>query len=101
MIKITKDGRTIRKGKDYTEFRKDLYSSQDGLCGYCRRVTVLEADLECDWSFHVDHTRGRGGGKRDDSFEACAGSCGKCHRIKHGQQSRKESRLHWSQSPTS
>jgi hypothetical protein len=95
-VTITKDGRTIRTHADYTNFRKALYASQDGFCGWCRRSTDLDAELECDWAFHVDHTKGRGGGKRDDSFEACVGACGKCHRIKHGQQSAVESKPQWS-----
>src|ERR1039457_648509 len=94
--KITKDGRTILSGKDYTAFRQAIYVAQNSLCGYCRRTTSLTVDIECDWSFQVDHTRGRGGGRRDDTYEACSGVCGGCHRRKHNQQSAVPSELKWS-----
>lgn len=88
VIKTTKDGRTIRSGKDYTKFRYDLHTLQGGKCVDCKRYTSLNADLAADWSFHTDHIKGRGmgGSKRDDTFDACAGRCGKCHRKKHNQQ---------------
>lgn len=84
-VRITKDGRRILSGKDYTEFRQDLHSRQSGNCAECGKVTSLTAPIESDWSFHTDHTKGRGGGKRDDTFEACKGLCGSCHRNKHNQ----------------
>jgi hypothetical protein len=95
-IKVTKDGRTIRTGKDYTLFRLRLWKSQLGYCAGCGGKTDYYADLEADWSFHVDHTNGRAAGKRDDTPESCKGKCGKCHRIKHNQQSTVPSELHWS-----
>lgn len=95
-VKLTKDGRTIRTGKAYTTFRYELWLSQNKLCADCGRQTELHVSLHWDNSFHVDHTRGRAGGKRDDQFYACTGKCGKCHRIKHHQQSTGESKLHWS-----
>ena len=87
MIKTTKDGRTIREGKNYTIFRWQLWGNQDGICVRCFRDTSLSADLEDDRSFHVHHKNGRGmgGSKRDDTFEACTGLCGKCHREEHNQ----------------
>src|SRR5580700_3435341 len=93
---VTKDGRTIRSGKDYTAFRYELWLAQDKRCVGCGRVTDLLAELEAGHSFHVDHERGRGGGKRDDTFLSCKGLCGKCHRIKHGQQSAVQSQPQWS-----
>ena len=95
-IKVTKSGKTIRTGSDYTAFRYELWQSQAKRCADCGRITDLMADLHCDNSFHVDHVRGRGAGKRDDTFLACRGLCGKDHRIKHNQQSATESKLHWS-----
>lgn len=88
MIRVTKDGRTIRTGKHYTEFRRGLHEAQGGQCFECGRDTLLAADHERDWAFHVDHLNGRGmgGSKRDDTFDACKGKCGRCHRRKHGQQ---------------
>lgn len=85
-IKITKDGRTIRTGRDYTKFRRELRDSQRGWCR-CGLPTSLTADLRADWSFHVHHTNGRGmgGSKRDDTLKACVGLCGKCHRKEHNQ----------------
>src|SRR3954471_22791187 len=87
MIKTTKDGRTIRTGSHYTEFRTLLFYHQHGRCLECRRATNLESDIEYDDSFHVDHRdgRGMGGSKRDDTIKACDGLCGKCHRKKHNQ----------------
>lgn len=87
MIRTTKDGRTIRKGQHYTQFRRELYVHQLGLCAECRRYTYLDVPLEWDTAFHTDHEAGRGmgGGKRDDTFEACKGKCGRCHRKKHNQ----------------
>jgi len=86
MIKTTKDGRTIRTGKDYTEFRGLVWTTQGGHCAKCARFTFLSHPLEWDSSFHNHHKNGRGGGKRDDTLEACTGLCGKCHREEHGQQ---------------
>ena len=85
MIKVTKDGRTIRTAGDYTKFRKELYRYQNGECMECGRFTKLDVPIEYDNSFHTDHIRGRGGGKRSDTLEACRGLCGKCHRAKHNQ----------------
>lgn len=88
MIGTTKDGRVIRSGRDYSQFRRDLHFLQDALCARCLRYTLLGAWLEDDNSFHVHHTNGRGmgGSKRDDTLEACEGLCGKCHREEHNQQ---------------
>jgi hypothetical protein len=107
MVKITKDGRTIRTHKSYTEFRRDLHKTQGGRCANpeCEqsdgRMTFLYAPLELDCAFHVNHLNGRGAGKRDDVVtrdgrEVCRGDCGKCHRIFHGQQSAVESQPQWS-----
>lgn len=84
-VKVTKDGRRIRTGKDYTAFRRGLWDRQAGGCDTCGRPTSLSADLISDYSFHVHHKRGRGGGKRDDTLEACVGLCGADHRKVHGQ----------------
>ena len=85
MIKTTKDGRTILTGRDYTRFRERLFALQAGMCDECRGYVSLLRELEDDHSFHVHHLNGRGmgGGKRDDTLEACIGLCGKCHREKH------------------
>lgn len=98
MITKTKDCRTIRTGKDYTEFRKATWALQVGRCVDCGRPTRLGADPIYDDSFHLDHIdgRGMGGSRRDDTQESTSGKCGKCHRIKHGQQEAVPSRLHWS-----
>ena len=100
MIKTTHDGRTIRTGKHYSEFRGDLYARQKGLCLECGAFTRLDNDLYSDNSFHVDHEKGRGGGKRDDTFESCKGLCGLHHRMKHGQQSAVQSKPQWSRKNT-
>jgi len=86
-IKVTKDGRTIRTGKDYTQFRVAVFMNQTAECARCKTWTALSSPLEWDSSFHVHHTNGRGmgGSKRDDTLEACEGLCGKCHRKEHGQ----------------
>lgn len=111
MIRITKDGRTIRTGRDYTEFRREVYADQKGQCGDPKcdlaqqggRVCSLMVPLEWDEAFHLNHLSGRGGGKRDDVMfrngrQVCRGDCGKCHRVFHGQQGKVPSRLHWSKS---
>jgi hypothetical protein len=87
-VKITRDGRVIRTGVEYTRFRQQLFYDQKGQCAECGRVTSLMAPLCSDWSFHVHHTRGRGMGssKRDDTAESCVGLCGEDHRRKHGQR---------------
>lgn len=87
VITTTKDGRTIRTGKSYTEFRRALYVEQGGKCARCRRICRLEVPLTWDYAFHVHHKNGRGlgGGKRDDTFEACEGLYGACHRKEHRQ----------------
>lgn len=87
MIRLTKDGRTILSGKHYTAFRHELWESQEKLCFRCGRRTELTAELYQANSFHVHHTAGRGmgGGKRSDTFAACQGLCGGCHRKEHNQ----------------
>ena len=77
-IKITKDGRTIRTGKDYTAFRYELYLAQAAKCARCPVRTSLGMEPMYDSSFHVHHVNGRGmgGGKRSDTFLACEGLCG-------------------------
>lgn len=86
-IKATKDGRVIRTGKAYTDFRAHMHRRQNCLCNRCGRYTSLTSDLMSDHSFHVHHRdgRGMGGSKRDDTFESCEGICGKDHRKEHGQ----------------
>ncbi len=93
MIKTTKDGRTIRTGKDYTKFRADLYVKQNASCIECDQTCVFDAPLEWNNSFHVAHhgSRGMGGAIRDDVVgpkrgQVEGGLCGKCHRESHGQQ---------------
>jgi hypothetical protein len=98
VIRTTKDGRTIRSGRDYTDFRFELWEINHRNCWECNRSTSISADLAADNSFHVHHKRGRGmgGALRDDTFLACSGICGKCHRIRHGQQSAVQSQPQWS-----
>src|ERR1035438_1893577 len=91
-VKVTKDGRTIRTDVDYTAFRREVYKFQLGRCGNpgCEirvgRPTRLDAELISDYSFHLNHLHGRGGGKRDDVMfrdgeQIVRGDCGKCHKI--------------------
>lgn len=93
MIKTTKDGRTIRTGKDYKEFRSGLHSLQNARCLACPRITRIDVPLEWDNAFHVSHrgSRGMGSAIRDDVVgprrgQVEGGKCGKCHREEHGQQ---------------
>ena len=97
-ISVTKDGRTKLTGKHYTAFRYELWMAQNRKCIECGRVTDIQAELHRDDSFHTDHLNGRGlgGSKRDDTFKSCVGKCGRCHRIKHGQQQVVPSQLQWS-----
>jgi hypothetical protein len=85
MIRIVA-GRTIRTGGHYTTFREEMWRRQGGTCE-CGRHTSLTNHLMSDYSFHVHHRRGRGmgGSRRDDTFAACVGLCGFCHRKEHGQ----------------
>ena len=92
MIRITKDGRTIRTGKHYTEFRAYLFVSQNARCIECERITSTSSPLEYDDSFHVAHrgSRGMGSAIRDDVVgpkrgQVEGGKCGSCHRKEHGQ----------------
>jgi len=87
MITTTKDGRIIRKGADYTEFRLKLHWLQLGRCTRCGGYSEPSLPPESAFSFHVHHTNGRGmgGAKRDDTFESCEGLCGNCHRKEHNQ----------------
>jgi hypothetical protein len=82
-----KDGRIIRTGSSYTQFRLKLYCYQSGQCAKCEWATSLDADIMSDHAFHCHHKAGRGlgGSKRDDTFEACEGLCGRCHRKEHHQ----------------
>ena len=84
-VKVKKDGRVVRTGKDYTAFRYELYMSQLGKCAECGCQTSLVLDAWNSNSFHVHHVNGRGmgGGKHSDTFLACVGLCGKDHRRKH------------------
>lgn len=91
-IEIKKDGRTIRDGKDYTNFRRGMWEKQVGRCSNCRRYTDLRVEPLVDWSFNVHHIEGRGlgGSKRDDVVErngipVCTGVCGLCHKKEHNQ----------------
>ena len=91
-ITTTKDGRTIRTGKSYTEFRREVYEAQSGRCMECPRQTSLTADIDSDFSFHIAHrgSRGMGSGIRDDVVgpkrgQVEGGKCGRCHRQEHGQ----------------
>lgn len=88
----TKDKRTKRTGRDYSEFRRELFYKQGGNCMRCGGVTIFVADIESNFSFHVSHrgSRGMGGAIRDDVVgpkrgQVEGGLCGKCHRKEHGQ----------------
>ena len=90
VIKTTKDGRTIRTEKDYTEWRREMWGQQGGACQSCGRPTNLSVPIEYPNSFHCHHIYGRGGGKRDDvrfrgEKQMCRGDCGACHREVHHQ----------------
>ena len=89
-IRIKRDGRTVRYGRSYTEFRKALYLMQSGRCMECGRMTSLTCDILSDWAFHVSHrgTRGMSGSVRDDVLgpkkgQVEGGLCAKCHRERH------------------
>jgi hypothetical protein len=82
----------ILTGREYTEFRFQLWSTQSGKCCECGRWTFLTRDLQWDDSFHVAHrgSRGMGSAIRDDVLgpnrgQVQGGLCGQCHRKQHGQ----------------
>lgn len=88
-----KKGRTIRTGRAYSEFRRELFDDQGGLCLRCSRRIVFEADIDADFSAHLSHrgSRGMGGAIRDDVVGPNRGQvegiiCGQCHRKEHHQQ---------------
>ena len=92
MIEIRKDGRTIRTGNDYTEFRKQIFDAQRGRCFECGAWTNLEAPIEFAGSFHIHHrgSRGMGSSFRDDVIgpkkgQVVGGFCRVCHGRIHGQ----------------
>ena len=92
-IKKKRDGRTIRKGVDYSNFRRDIWEIQEGRCMLCDRRTHLLVPIEADYSFHLHHlgSRGMGSAIRDDVLgtkrgQVGGGLCGKCHREGHHQQ---------------
>ena len=97
---ITKDGRRILTGRQYSAFRHSLFKMQNGQCASCGRATDLKVQNTADYSFQVHHVKGRGGKRNDDVHTAhkpgCVGWCGKCHRMHHGQQSAVQSQPHWS-----
>jgi hypothetical protein len=89
---IVRNGRTIRRGRDYSLFRRELFLNQTGRCIECNRLTSFEMDIDSDYSFHVAHrgSRGMGAAIRDDVVgpkrgQVEGGKCGKCHRQEHGQ----------------
>lgn len=93
-VEIKKDGRTIRTGADYSQFRRSLHQSQQGRCigERCGKLTSLVVPIEWGNSFHVAHrgSRGMGGGFRDDVVgpkrgQVEGGLCGSCHRREHNQ----------------
>lgn len=86
-VETKKDGRIVRTGADYTQFRRDLYVSQHGKCSECGRNTSLTVPIDFDCSFHVDHLKGRGmgGSRRNDIPSEVTGRCASCHRHKHNQ----------------
>lgn len=91
-IQRTKDGRTIRSGKDYTEFRLSLWKEQAYRCMDCNRITDATLHPSCYRSFHVAHrgSRGMGGAIRDDVVgpkrgQVEGGKCSRCHRQEHSQ----------------
>jgi hypothetical protein len=102
-IRVTKDGRTIREGAHYSDFRYMVWNLQAGRCIECSGPTDYYADLDRDYSFHLAHrgTRGMGSSFRDDVLgpkkgQVEGGKCGKHHRIEHNQQSAVQSQPQWS-----
>ena len=71
--KLTKDGRLILSGNDYTKLRRARYTEQDECCADCGAW----CEFESTELHHIDG-RGLGGGKRDD--RATRLLCIICHR---------------------
>ena len=78
----TKDGRIILEGQHYTQFRHDIWDSQNGRCIRCGRAVLFDPE----W-FHVHHKNGRGmgGSKRNDIPSEVEGLCRNCHGKEHNQ----------------
>lgn len=87
MIRTTKDGRTIRTGKHYSQFRAQVFLSQNAECGHCGTGVALSSPPEWASSFHLHHKNGRGmgGGKRNDIPSEVEGLCRDCHQKEHHQ----------------
>jgi 5-methylcytosine-specific restriction endonuclease McrA len=96
-IRILKDGRVVRSGKDYTELRIAVFLRDKGRCIRCRKRVFLEQQGS-DWDMHLAHIHARkmGGGSRDDTKENTITLCAACHRREHNQQSAVPSELKWS-----
>lgn len=82
-VRITKTGKTILTGKDYSRLREEVFESQrdeDGIsrCCDCGDQIFLE-------TMHLHHLSGRAGGKRNDVKEEVVGACPRCHGRRHGQ----------------
>lgn len=76
MIKVTKDGRTILTGQDYSNLREIVYFHQNSRCKKCKKHLFFnQAEL--------DHIKGRGAGKRDDVPSKTQILCHPCHVAKH------------------
>jgi hypothetical protein len=88
MIEIKRDGRVIRTGRDYSEFRKSIFENQNGCCADCGIACEFVADPDWHCSFHVHHKHGRGlgGSRRTDTLEECVGWCGACHHSHHEEE---------------
>jgi hypothetical protein len=82
VIRITKDGRTIRSGSHYAQFRKAVWALQGSRCGRCGRWVTFDPE---SWQVHHVNGRGMGGSKRDDIFTEVEGLCIHCHSAEHGQ----------------
>jgi hypothetical protein len=76
-IKLTKEGRTILSGRDYTEHKRGVYERQGGKCADCGFGFPYNR-----MEFHHFGGRGLGGSKRDDlsplNRMLCGGPQG-CH----------------------
>ncbi len=79
-VKITKSGRTILTGKDYTEQKRVVWERQGRKCADCGR------SIPDPRYAHYHHAKGRSRGLRDDLDPANKLLCGIiCHGQRHGQ----------------
>lgn len=77
--KTTKNGRTILRGRAYTENKRQQWEKQGRRCADCGRYVAFEGVAQ----YH--HAHGRARGWRNDADAANKVLCWRCHGQRHNQ----------------